>query len=163
MLSCATLKAQDKIGYLNVQELLVIMPEYELVNDSLIAIAHHAQDMHLGLQNEYNRLYDMFTGCTYGISEDTLRARVQEFNDLERKFSQMEENSEQLLLEKQAELMFPLEQRIMAAINSVAEEHGYTYIVDSSVMDVSPIVTDAEDIFPLVMQKLGGSWVSEAP
>lgn len=165
MLSCAVLKAQDRLGYLNVQELLVIMPEYKTAEDSLQAFTKKIQSEYLELQNDYNYLYAKYESIIdepVRLREDVLR-EVADIKSLENRLSQMEENSDQLLLERQAQLLFPLEQRIIAAIKAVAKENGYIYIIDSSVMDVTPIVPDADDIFPLVMQKLGGSWVSEAP
>lgn len=118
------LKAQDKIGYLNVQELLESLPQYNNAVDSLTAYQYslwHSKRIH-----------------PYSSKQ-----------------------IEELLEEKQAGLLMPLEILIMNAIKAVAKEHGYTYVIDSGVLDVLIIAPEADNIFPLVMQKLGGSWVSE--
>ncbi len=74
---------------------------------------------------------------------------------------QMEQSSEQLLVNKQEELLEPVIALSNKSIRMVAKEHGYTYVIDSGVLDVLIIAPEADNIFPLVMQKLGGSWVSE--
>ncbi len=66
------LAAQDKFGYIDTQELLVIMPEYKAAEDSLQAYAHLLQANYMKLQEDYDQHIMFNIGCTLGISADIM-------------------------------------------------------------------------------------------
>ena len=57
----------------------------------------------------------------------------------------------QLLKEKEAELFKPIQDKAMKAINDVAKEQGYQYVLDRATL----IVADGKDILEDVKKKMG--------
>ena len=152
----ATLSAQNKFGHINAQELLVSLPTYKTAETQLQAFAKKLQDAYLKMQDDYNKLYAEYE--TMQKDKNTLKSllenKIAEIVDLEKRMQKLELSSEQQLMEKQAELLKPLEDQIMGAIKAVAKEGGYTYVFDSSVGNLlySP---DGDNVMPLVKKKLG--------
>jgi outer membrane protein len=160
----ATLAAQDKFGYVNTQELIVILPEYKIAEDSLKAYAGLLQADYMQLQEEYNTLFSKFERL---IDDKTLSLedRQKDYIDiqnLDKRMQQLEQGSEQLLTNKQEELLKPVTAVLNEAIKSVAKDNGYTYVIDSSAFGIFTVVPEADDITPLVLQRLGGYWVPES-
>lgn len=144
------LAAQDKIGYLNTHELLVIMPEYSMAEDSLLAFKEKLEAAYLKMQRDYDKLFDVMSNphATIGNGE------IESMKDLEKRMQKIEQNWEQQLVEKQADLLKPLKTIIVNAVRAVAQDEGFTYIFDSSALDVLIVVPEAHNILPLVKQKL---------
>ncbi len=151
-----TLSAQNKFGHINAQELLVALPSYKTAETQLQAFAKKLQDAYMKMQEDYNKLYAEFEKMQNDKAtlKPLLEAKYAEIADLEKRMQKIEQSSEQQLVEKQAELLKPLEDQIMTAIKAVAKEGGYTYIFDSSagILLYSP---DGDNVMPLVKKKLG--------
>jgi outer membrane protein len=151
-----TLSAQNKFGHINAQELLVSLPSYKTAETQLQAFAKKLQDAYMKMQEDYNKLYAEFEKMQQDKAtlKPLLEAKYAEIVDLEKRMQKIEQSSEQQLVEKQAELLKPLEDQIMTAIKTVAKEGGYTYIFDSSAGSLlySP---DGDNVMPLVKKKLG--------
>jgi outer membrane protein len=151
-----TLSAQNKFGHINAQELLVSLPSYKTAETQLQAFAKKLQDAYMKMQEDYNKLYAEFEKMQGDKTtlKPLLEAKYAEIVDLEKRMQKIEQSSEQQLVEKQAELLKPLEDQIMTAIKAVAKEGGYTYIFDSSAGSLlySP---DGDNVMPLVKKKLG--------
>jgi len=75
--------------------------------------------------------------------------------DLEKRISDFQTNAQNDLQKKQDELLNPIIEKAKNAINEVAKENGYTYILDSSVGGVVLYTVSNDDILPLVKKKLG--------
>jgi outer membrane protein len=54
--------------------------------------------------------------------------------------------------QKRQELSIPIQKKLQEAIESVAKENGYTYVMPREALIVMP---PANDLGPLVMKKLG--------
>lgn len=151
-----TLSAQNKFGHINAQELLIALPGYKTAETQLQSFAKKLQDAYTKMQDDYNKLMAEYEkmNADKATPKSLLEAKIGEIVDLEKRMQKLELSSEQQLMEKQAELLKPLEDQIMGAIKAVAKEGGYTYVFDSSVGNLlySP---DGDNIMPLVKKKLG--------
>ncbi len=159
----STVSAQ-KLGHINAQEVLVALPGYKTAEKSLQAYAKQLQDAYMKMQDDYNKLLKQYEDQSKLSStpKPVLEDLVSQIVDLEKRMEKLQANSEQQLLEKQAELLKPLEDQIMAAIKTVAKEGGYTYVFDSSIGNllVSP---DGDNLMALVKKKLGLVTTPAAP
>ena len=63
-----------------------------------------------------------------------------------------QQQAQQLYQQKQQELIAPIQKKAIEAVNAVAKEHGYGYVLTKEALLVSP---PAEDMLPLVKAKLG--------
>ncbi|MEC8739656.1 MAG: OmpH family outer membrane protein, partial [Bacteroidota bacterium] len=70
-------------------------------------------------------------------------------------YQELQQNAQNDLMQKQQEKMTPIFDKLKEAINAVAKEKGYDYVVDTS--EGSGIIYSApkDDIMLAVKQKLG--------
>ena len=79
--------------------------------------------------------------------------RMQDIQELDRKAQQFAATAQQDLQRQQAQLIQPIQEKVMKAIQTVGTEGGYTLIFDS----MEPLFTGAtvEDVTPKVKTALG--------
>jgi outer membrane protein len=73
-------------------------------------------------------------------------------SDLLVKLQGWQQTAQQMQQQKNQELLAPIQKKALDAINTVAKENGYAYIISKDQLLVSP---PADDILPLVKKKLG--------
>jgi outer membrane protein len=144
-----------KIGHINSQELILAMPE----NDSAIAILGKAskdlQDQYQMMQDEYNSKIQDFITKRDSYSELIKQTKNSELQSMEQRIQQFQQNAEQDLQLKRADIYKPILNKANKAISEVAKESGFTYILDLAQGTVLYHDETSMDIFPLVKQKLG--------
>ena len=62
------------------------------------------------------------------------------------------QQASQMLDQKKQELLAPVQKRAADAIQAVAKENGYVYVLEKDVLHVYP---SNDDLLPLVKKKLG--------
>jgi outer membrane protein len=144
--------AQQKIGYINTDELIGVMPEATKANERLAdfqkSLAQQGQDM----------MAD-FTAKDSAFSKDsakwtpTLREiKRKELIELYQKVSGWQQQGQEMYQAEAQKEIAPLKTKAFDAIKEVAKENGYTYILDQSAVLVGP---PGDDVLALVKKKLG--------
>ena len=79
--------------------------------------------------------------------------RLQEMQELDQKIQQFRQTASEDLQRQQQQLMAPIQQKVMTAIQTVGQEGNFTFIFEN----VVPVYvgTDVTDVTPLVKAKLG--------
>jgi outer membrane protein len=72
--------------------------------------------------------------------------------DLLVKLQGWQQQAQQLGQQKNQELLAPIQKKALDAIQTVAKENGYAYVISKDQLLVSP---PADDLLPLVKKKLG--------
>src|ERR1700754_1188356 len=147
-------KAQGtKIGYISLQELIPAMPEYKkadtALNDYQNALAQNFEDMKKEFQ-EKDSLLNSKDSLKYTKSQIEIKKR--ELSEMYVKLQGWQQQAQQLYQQKQQELIQPIQKKAVDAVNTVAKENGFTYVLTKEALLVSP---PAEDLLPLVKRKLG--------
>ena len=147
--------AQNKIGHINSQELLAAMPETDSAQKQLEKVA---MDHDLALEEmsvEFNKkLEDL--NSNYDTMSDLVKASKEaELQDLQKRIQAFQQTAEQDLQRKRMELFQPIQEKAVSAVNEVAKEQGFTYVLDAGTGVVVYMGDDAQDILPLVKTKLG--------
>ncbi len=151
--------AQLKIGYTNVEAIISYMPEQNLITKELTALRQkliEAQDAKTKYfqtkQEEYQEIAQ-----TQNVTEEDIQKMAGELENLQREIQQSASRADQRLSAKQAELLQPLLDKIQKAVEDVAKEKGYTYILNSSSSSASVLLHGQPqfDITKLVFIKLG--------
>lgn len=146
---------EQKIGHINSQELLSIMPEADSAQRKLEMIA---KDHELSLEEltvEFNKLFEDYQTNRNTYSDLKRATKEAELEDAQRRIQSFQQTAEQDLQQKRMELFQPVQEKAINAVNTVAEENDFTYIFD---MGTGAIVFKGEgsiDIMPLVKEKLG--------
>ena len=155
LLSILTLStiAQNKFGYINAQEILLLMPEYKAAGTELESFTK-TLEAQLGAMNaEYQQ-----SGQEYQANEATYtdlikQDKVAEITGLEQRIQTFQQNAQQSLQKKEQELLEPILAKARKAIEDVATEGNYTYIFDKSIGSIL-YAKDSENVLALVKKKL---------
>ena len=144
--------AQTKIGYIDAETILYLMPEVQKI-DSLVQIYNRDT-----IGKEFNSLMEtyQFKDSIYRDSSGKVSAAVKEQTGKElQQLTQTLQNWQQIAQDavqsKQSQLLAPVMQKIQAAIQAVAKEKGYTYVLSRDAMIVAP---DADNLLQPVAKKL---------
>src|SRR6201995_2332835 len=149
-----SVKAQaGKIGYISLQELIPTMPEYKkadtALNDYQNALGQNFEDMK---REYYEKDSSLQSKDTLKLTKAQLEIKRREVSELLVKLQGWQQQAQQLYQQKQQDLIAPIQKKAIEAVNAVAKENGYAYVLSKEALLVSP---PAEDMLPLVKQKLG--------
>lgn len=148
--------AQLKIGHINTDKLIVSMPESDSVNATLEALNAEYTKVGEELQVDYNVANDEFQKGQATWSELVRQTKAAEMDDMMNRIQQFVANSRQDLQNKQQELFQPVLNKAQNAIQEVADEQGYDYVLETSRGAVLTVPKDELlDILKLVQEKLG--------
>src|ERR1700749_243381 len=127
-----TVSAQSKIGYINTEDLINAMPEADKANAEL-------QDYQNALNQQGNEYLSELKEKDSALAVDSphLSQAIIELkkNDLMKLYQQVQgwnQQSQQLLGQKQQALLAPIRDKALESIKQVAKENGYSYILDAS-------------------------------
>ena len=143
-----------KIGHINSNELLSAMPERTKIQKDLETYATDLRTTLETMRKEYEVKIKDFQGKQDVMTEVIKNSKIKEITDLEKRITEFQQTAEADLQKKEEELLQPVIDKAKEAINTVAKEGAYTYILDSSVGVVLYSV-EGDDILPLVKKKLG--------
>ena len=89
------------------------------------------------------------------MSQPIMQAREQDLQQLQQRIETFKQQANQDIQMKYAELTSPILEKAKKAIDAVAKEGGYKYVLDTSPSNGSVLYSEpAEDIFTAVKKKL---------
>lgn len=146
-------QAQNKIGYISLQELIPSMPESKkadtALNDYQTALGQNFEDM----KKEYyeqDSLLNSKDSSKYTKAQ--LELKRKNMGEMLVKLQGWQQQAQQLYQQKYQDLIAPIQKKAVETVQAVAKENGYTYVLSKEALLVSP---PAEDLLPLVKKKLG--------
>lgn len=151
--------AQNKIGYISLQELVSAMPEYKKAQAEM-------QDYQKALVQQGNDYQQAFMDKQKGYQVDSLKwtaaqkeVKKKELNELYIKWTNfINQEAQQMMNQHEQELLAPIQDKAVTTSQAVAKENGYAYILPKEQLVAFPA---ADDILPLVFKKL--NITKEAP
>jgi outer membrane protein len=155
--SALVVNAQDKlkIGYINSQELLAAMPESDSAQKKIESLAKEHESVLDEMTVEFNKKYETYNKNLNTYSDLVKTSKEAELQDLQNRIQTFQQTAQEDLQKKRAELFKPVQDKALKAVSDVAEENGFTYILDSGTGVVVYESASAQDILPLVKKKLG--------
>ena len=143
----------QKFGVINTQALMETMPEMKTVQEQMEASAKKYQAEFDKLQEEFKKKYDEFQALEESTPQTIKDRRMQEMQELDAKIQQFRETALQDQQRQQQQLMAPIQEKVMKAIQSVGDEGGFTFIFEN----MMPVYTgkDVTDITESVKTRLG--------
>lgn len=146
--------AQVKIGYINSSELIQSMPEAAQADSQLNKYLEEQRKPLQALQVEMQKKFEEYQSLDTSASAAVRADKEKELQSLQDRAQQFQTRLQQDAQRKQQELMAPIQQKVMKAINDVAEEDGYTYVIDNSA-NLLLKAPEGDNILSKVKQKLG--------
>ncbi len=144
-----------KIGHVNSQEVIQVMPEVELMKDSLEKVKVMWEENLMKMKEEFQKKAKEFIDGQAKMPETLRNAKQTELQEMEQRISTFNQQASIDLQNKQKELTTPIYEKVQKAIADVAKENGFTYIFDLSSMSIVYHSKSSKDITPLVKKKLG--------
>lgn len=156
MLAATTAWSQSnlKIGYIDSQELIDLMPEKDSVEAQLMAYQKSLEEQIGAMYLEYQNKVQDYSNNLDGMSDIIKQTKEREIADLETRITEFQQSAESDFAMKQQQLFDPLITKAKNAISQVAKANGFTYILDIS-MGTVLYYESGEDVLPLVKAKLG--------
>ena len=142
----------QKIGYINTDELIQVMPEAIKADADLkdyqAALAQRYQD----LSAELNTKDSAFISDSVHLSPSMKEIKRKELVELYQKVQNYQQSSQEDYQAKANTMIAPVREKALNAIKAVAKENGYAYILNEENLLVMP---PDGDILTLVKAKLG--------
>lgn len=143
-----------KIGHLNTNDLMQVMPGRDSAEQALNAYAQNLQKQLETMANEFQTKYNDYLANETQYIDAVKQIKQKELVDLQTRIQDFQDEAQNLLSNKEQELLQPLIDKAKKAIDEVAKEKGYTYILDTGTGAV--LYWDGgEDIMLYVKEKLG--------
>ena len=157
MVGSAAVQAQNsKVGHINVDELISLMPETKEAEQALQAYAKSLETDLTDMQTELQTKVNNFRANEAVMTELSKENKYKEIQDLDTRIQEYQAKAQQDLQKKEIELLTPVLEKAQNAITEVADEGGFAYILDSSNSKGNVIYNEGgNDIMPAVKAKLG--------
>ncbi len=138
VLGFGTVNAQ-KIGHINVAELVSAMPETKAAENTMKteseAKGNEFKKMEQTLQGKFEAFQKKMQGLTPEQQESqgtALQAEYKGMQDEAQKLEELRAKFSQELAKREGELLQPIQEKAFNAIQAVADAKGLEYVIDSS-------------------------------
>jgi outer membrane protein len=143
-----------KIGYIDFNTLLAAMPGIDSVKIKLQSYQKTLTDQMDAMKAEFENKYLDYQSQSASMSDLIKQTKEKELTDLQGRIDAFQQKASSDLQTKQQELVDPFIKKAKSAINDVAKEGKYSFVLNA-IEDVVLYKSDADDMMPIVKKKLG--------
>jgi len=143
----------QKIAYVNVQEILDNIVEYQEAQAELDKLANGWRQEIAQEYDNIKSLYNRYQAEQVLLSEEDRARREEEIMNKEKRVRELQRDRfgpEGLLFQRRQQLVQPIQEKVYAAIEAYANERGYDFIFDrssdSSIIFSNPAYDKTQDI-----------------
>lgn len=146
----------QKIGHIDIQQIIQAMPEYSLFQDSIENEYNKAQGTLAKMVKQYENLSQVYKDSSIHWSTFDQKDKLTAINALKVRIDEYQTYVSTDLNQKQSEFEQNLFERIRSAAEAVAKEKGYSYILNYTEQNLVIIYTDnSNDVTAEVKKKMG--------
>jgi outer membrane protein len=152
-----TATASSKIGFADVDYIFSQMPEAKQIDTELKSTQTQLKNRIDAKTQEFQKKLADYQ-ANLNTMLDAVRANTErELQQLQENLQQLQQDAQTTIQNKQAELMEPVYKKVGKAIEDVAKENGYTFILNQQIggLDVILYGDEKNDVSNLVLKKLG--------
>lgn len=142
-----------KIGHINSAELLSLMPERKVAAAKMDSITKQAEKYLQEMMTEYRAEQEKFQAAGPSMSELVRKDAEEKINGLATRIQAFQQQATESLQADEAKLVEPIITKAKKAIEQVAKENGYTYVLDTSVGAVL-YWEESDNLLNMVKKKL---------
>ena len=141
-----------KFGHLNMQEVLMVMPEYNQSLDSLKKMNDKYTSQEEILQVEFNRKYNELLETQAGMDSLILQSKVSELQSMQTNLEAFQKLAGEKLQKLQGDLLAGIMKKLEATVKEIGEELDLIYVFDVS--GKNPIYASEKsiNIYPMVKE-----------
>lgn len=146
--------AQTKIGYINTDNLMSVMPEAAKINADLNEYQTSLQQQGLALKVELDKKVDQYNLDSSKLSSSMKEIRRDELVKLYSRLQNYDQEAQEKAQQYAQTKIGPVRTKALDAIKTVAKEKGYTYVLDEATSTLL-VMPPGDDLLPAVKAKLG--------
>ena len=147
-------QAQSKVAHINTTELVQEMPEMKSAQTELQKLAKTYETEIQGMTKELQDKAKQYDEEAPTQTQEANEKRVLEIQGMEQSIRQYQQQAQQDIAKKEADLLRPILEKAKAAIEKVSRAQGYDYVLDAS-QGGGLIVSDGKDLKADVKKELG--------
>jgi outer membrane protein len=144
-------KAQVKIGYISLQELMVAMPEYKTAEKDMADYQQALVEQGADYQKAFMTKDSIFKADSSKWTQANKDVKRKEINELYLRWANFNQEAQKLIEKREQDLIAPIQQKAVETTRTVAKENGYSYVLSKEQLISFPAT---DDMFPLVAKKL---------
>lgn len=148
-------QTKGKFAHIDSQALITAMPEKEAAQKKLQEEASALETELVAMQDEMQKKYKDYLAKKETLTDIVRQSKETELQDLQTRIQSFQTTAQEQLEKKEAELLQPIIDKAKKAIEDIAKEKGYIYVLDVSLGVILYFSSESEDILPLVKKKLG--------
>lgn len=156
--------AAQKFASFDYTSIMQAMPETKKAQAELEALGKQYQTELENLQKELQTKAEKYqTEDTDATPQNIKERHQQELQTMYQRFQQAQQDNSEAFQKEQNTKMQPIIQKVMDAVNTLAKEGNYVYIIDKSAAQSAGIFINeslSEDVTSRIMAKLGISATS---
>lgn len=144
----------SKIGHVNSQQLIGMMPEAKLAQDSLEMYAKSLRAQFEKMDAELQQMAKEYQEGAEQMADIVKEAKLNEYAAKQKGLTDFQTKANQAIAKREQELFAPIANKAMEAIKKVAKANGYNYILDQAQGNLL-YDSESDNILPLVKKELG--------
>ena len=146
--------AQSKVAHIATQELVQDLPEYKSAMDQLQKLEKTYDAEIKDMLSEAQSTMQRYEAEANTKSEEENQKRAVEFQSAQRRIQEHSAKARQDLQKKETDLLKPILEKVRTAIQKVARDKGYDYVLDSTT-GTGVLLADGYNLMPDVKKELG--------
>ncbi len=150
--------AQQKIGHADWEYIFGQLPEYKRIETELRTYETQLQNQLQIKSRELEEKYKAYQALPNSTLEAIRKDKESELAYLQENLQKFQQDAQTSMQKKQSDLIGPVFEKVGKAIEEVALEHGYAYIINPQMIggvDVLLYSNEQYNISDLVLKKLG--------
>ena len=147
--------AQTKLGHINMQELINLMPERDSAVIKLENYAKELDETMQGMQQEFNTKYQTYQQKNATWTAAILEAKTKELQEMQERLQMFQQNAQQEMGQLQQTLYAPIFDKANKAVEKVGTDGNFTYVIDLSAGALIFKGASSIDLLPQVKAELG--------
>jgi outer membrane protein len=148
----------QKIGFADPAYIFSQLPEYKQIENQMKTHGDQLQAQAKAKYTEYETKLRAYQQGAATMLDAVRRDKETELTQLQENISKFQEDARASLAKKEQDLMGPINSKIGNAIEEVAKENAYTFIINPQIqgsIDILLYGDEKYDISTLVLKKLG--------
>ncbi len=152
VLDNTTINKNNKFGHVDVNAILLQMPEFIQAENELKKFGENLDNRLREMMNEGQKKLQDLQANEANYTELIKQDKIAEIQNIEARIQTFQQDATRQVQEKKVQLIQPINDKLVKAIQDVAKEGNYTYIFYSDALIYGE---ESNDIGSLVKKKLG--------
>ena len=122
----------QKIGRVNFNELVMLMPEMDAARETIAASQKEAEETYAAMVEEYQGKVSQYQQKNASWTAAIKESKEKELMDIQNRIQEFQQNISQELQQQQSQLVAPINEKANNAVQEIAKAKGIDVLFDAS-------------------------------